>query len=156
MTGEEAYENLKNLDLAAIYSESIKENAEFIADLNAAQLAKGLRTDGDYITPEYRPLTVEIKSGKTGLAAVTSHVTLYDTGAHYEGLYAAVKGEEVEYGSKDIKSLQLQAKYDGDQRKSEPSSIYGLTEDSKEDLILGGLQSSFQRMVEEDTGLKFD
>ena len=156
MTGEEMIENLRSLDLVGIASDTIEENVDLIADLNAAQLAQGIRSDGSYITPEYKDITVELKMAKTGLAGVWNHVTLYDEGDHYRQLYAKVQGEDVEYGSHDEKSAKLQAKYDGDQRTREKGSIYGLTTDSKDELITSRLQTSWETKIEKATGLKFD
>lgn len=138
---------ISSLDLETIVDDTLKENTEHIADLNASQLAKGLRADDSEISPPYADATVFEKERKSGLAGVTDHVTLYDTGDHYREMYAAVVGRAVEYGSKDEKSEKLQKKYG--------NKIYGLSTDSKEELEVQYTRPTFQRKVEEQTGLKF-
>lgn len=140
-------ETLDALDLEAIASESLQENENVIADLNATQLSQGERSDGTDITPDYADLTVELKKGKSGLAGITDRVTLFDTGSHYRQLYADVEGKGIEFGSKDSKSEKLQDKY-GD-------NIYGLNDDSKDELAEGFLNSTWQQKIEQKTGLTF-
>lgn len=140
---------LKGLDVEAIAISTIEENEKAMADLNAEQLARGLRADGSEILPSYADLTIELKSEKSGLAGVTDHVTLYDTGDHYAGLYADVQGDEIEQGSHDEKSASLQKKY-----STKKGSIYGLTADSREELITGPVGASWKKKIESATGLK--
>jgi hypothetical protein len=153
-TGLDLLENLEALDPEAVAIEVLEENTNVMADLIAGQLAQGLRSDGSEILPSYAPLTIELKKNKSGLAGVTDHVTLFDTGSHYEKLYTEVKGDELEYGSKDNKSAGLQEKYDR-KGKSSKGSIYGLTEDSKDDLTGGHTEPQWQKKIEAKTGLKF-
>jgi hypothetical protein len=137
-------DNLESLNIKQVAIEALRDNEEIMADLNAGQMAKGKRATGTDIKPAYAPLTIELKKEKSGLASVTDRVTLYDTGSHYRNLYADVKGDEIEYGSKDPKSEDLQKKY---------GAIYGLTNDSKEELIEGHLEGDFYDKVKEATGL---
>lgn len=139
---------LKKVNVIDLAKASITSNKELIADLNAGQLARGLRSDGSNILPSYSDLTIELKSRREGLAGITDHVTLFDTGAHYKGLYADIKGNEIEYGSTDEKSKKLQKKYD-----TSRGSIYGLNQDSLEDLE-PHLRTSFFDDYEKVTGLK--
>lgn len=141
---------LQSLDIEAIAISTLEENEEAMANLNAEQLARGLRADGSEILPSYAPLTIEIKSEKAGLAGVTDHVTTYDEGGHYAELYAEVKGDEIEQGSRDGKSAKLQKKYD-----TKKGSLYGLTTDSREELINGPVGASWRKKIEAATGLKF-
>jgi hypothetical protein len=145
MDALELIENLERLDVKLISVETIDENSSVIADLNAAQMAKGKRSTGTDINPQYHPLTIELKKGRSGLAGVTDHVTLFDTGSFYHNMYAQVKGDEIEYGSKDFKSEKLEKKYG--------STIFGLDEGSQEVLIDEFLQPSFYEKVHEVTGL---
>lgn len=140
---------LKSLDIEATAIATLQENEERMADLNAGQMAQGLRADGSEILPSYKPLTVELKSDKPGLAGVTDRVTLYDTGEHYAELYAEVKGDQIEHGSHDGKSAKLQKKYD-----KKGASIYGLTIDSREELVNGPVGASWKQKIEQQTGLK--
>ncbi len=143
-------ELLQSLNVEQVASQAVQDSTDQIADLNATQLAQGLRSDGSEILPSYAELTIELKKGKPGLSGVTDHVTLYDEGSHYRGLYAEVQGEDIEFGSHDPKSEKLQKKYD-----TKKGSIYGLTADSREDLITGKVGDAWQRNIEEQTGLKF-
>lgn len=147
-------ETLEQLDIETIVEDVLTANENVMADLIAGQLAQGLRSDGSEILPSYSELTIELKKKKSGLAGVTSHVTLFDTGAHYQGLYTTVKGDEIEYGSHDPKSAGLQEKYDRKTGKA-TGSIYGLTEDSKDDLTSGHTEPLWEQTIEEKTGLKF-
>lgn len=144
----EILNNLKGLDLTAIIQKTLVDNEGVMADLNAVQMAKGLRADGTEILPTYSDTTIELKEGKPGFAGVTDHVTLYDEGSHYRELYAQVQGEDaIEYGSKDSKSEKLQKKY---------GKIYGLDEDSRDELTEQHLRPAFMQGVEAQTGLTFN
>lgn len=146
----EIEDNLKTLDLAAIANKTLVDNQKVMADLNAVQLSQGLRADGKDIVPSYKALTVELKQNKPGLAGVTDRVTLFDEGDHYRELYAEVQGQEIEYGSRDPKSAKLQEKY------GKYGPIYGLTNDSNEELVEQHLRPAFQSLIEEVTGLKYN
>jgi diphthamide synthase (EF-2-diphthine--ammonia ligase) len=124
--------------------ETLRENEKVMADLNASQMAQGKRATGTDIRPDYKPLTIALKEGKFGLAGVTDHVTLYNTGSHYQKLYAEVEGDEIEYGSKDSKSESLQEKY---------GAIYGLTDDSLDDLVEGHVRSDYVKKISDQLGL---
>ena len=141
---------LQQLDVEAIAISTLEESEKAMADLNAEQMAKGLRADGSEILPSYSDLTIELKSEKSGLAGVTDRVTLYDTGEHYKQLYANVQGDEIEWGSRDEKSAKLQKKYD-----TAKGSVYGLTSDSRDELINGPVGTSWKNKIETQTGLKF-
>lgn len=144
-------ESLRALDITAVAARSIEENEEVIADMMAARLARGKRADGTDILPDYKPITIAIKEETgVGLGAVTDHVTLFQTGAHYQELYADVQGEVIEYGSKDSKSEKLQKKYD-----TARGSIYGIDTDDRENLVEGVVGESWQKQIEQGTGLSF-
>jgi hypothetical protein len=145
MDALELIEVLNGIDIPAIAREALAGNTERIADLNAGQLAQGVRSTGSEILPEYRGLTIEIKRGKSGLAAVTDHVTLFDTGAFYRSLYAQVMGDEIEYGARDEKAEKLAKKY--------KPTIFGLTLDSRDDLTTHYLSGDTIEIFREQTGL---
>lgn len=148
MDSLELQESIRSINLNDIAARSIEDNRESIADMNAAQMAQGLRADGSEILPSYADLTISMKKKRSGLSGVFDHVTLYNTGAHYAGLYAEVKGDEIEYGSRDEKSAVLQKKYN-----TAKGSIYGLSTDSREDLA-PAFKRSFFAEYERQTGLK--
>lgn len=141
-------ETLNGLDIQTLAVESLQVNEGKIADQIAGQLSAGVNGDGSQITPEYAYLTIQLKKDKPGLAGVTDRVTLFDTGAHYAALYADVQSSGiVETGSKDDKSLELQAKY-GEQ-------IYVPGETARQNVIDDGLSETFEKRVTDETGLKF-
>jgi hypothetical protein len=144
-------ENLAALDVEQIATSILKSNEEIMADLNATQLSQSMRTDGTEIFPSYKGLTIHIKETmKSGLAAVTDRVTLYDTGDHYRQLYAKVMGRELEFGSKDEKSAKLEKKY-----ATSKGALYGLTEDSRDELVESHLRPEWAKDISSKTGLKF-
>lgn len=145
--------NIQQLDIKAIAEDNIYDVTEIIADLNADQLAHGIRADGSPTTPSYKDSTIAYKRGRPGLSGVTDRVTLYDTGAFYAGLYAAVQGEDITFGSHDEKEAKLEKKYS---RANGPQQIFGLTEDSKEELINSHLQTAWEEAIEKITGLDFE
>ena len=116
---------------------SVKATKEAIADLNAEQMYKGLRSDGSAITPGYSELTKEIKRAK---GQPIDRVTLRDTGAFYKGIYAQVTGIKIKIGSNDFKELKLERKY-----SKANGSIFGLSEKFKAEYIRESLQPAFVR-----------
>lgn len=142
------FENMRDLDLRQKAKDALEANEETIADLNATQMAAGLRSDGTEILPSYADLTILLKSEKAGLSGVSDHVTLYDEGDHYRELYADVVGDELEVGSRDEKSDDLDFKY-----STQRGSIYGLNEDSREELVESRLRGDFLELIHEHTGL---
>jgi len=147
MDAVDMLKNISELNIKDLCIETAKDNEDEMVKLNEDQLAAGLRANDTDIEPLYRPYTIFIKeTQKTGLASVTDVVTLFDTGAHYAGLYAEVKGSIIEYGSKDSKSADLQEKY---------GKIYGLNTDSRDVLIEEHIEPDLHRKVEKQTGLKF-
>lgn len=165
MDALEALENINQLNIVEVASQTIADNVEVIADLNATQLSQGIRSDGikmsrrgvDYYP--YAELTVALKQDKSGLSGITDRVTLYDTGAFYRALYAEVQGEDVTIGGRDEKSDELEGLY-----SSPKNSIFGLTDgrrgdaegyNSKDELITSVLQSSWEKKITEVTGLEF-
>lgn len=118
------YRNLKKLDVEklAIKILNTKEFRVFMADLNRSQLAdKGVNDDGDKLEPEYTEVTNIIKTASgSGTGAITSHVTLFDTGELHKSIFATVD-EEISLSSHDSKVPELSAKY---------GEFLGLTEES--------------------------
>lgn len=147
-TAGDLLDNLRSLNLQELAIESLELYEEDIADQIAGQLSAGVNGDGSAITPEYSYVTKQLKAGKPGLSGVTDRVTLFDTGAHYAGLYADVKKTGViETGSKDEKSFELQVKY-GD-------LIYKPGETARQNVIDDGLEETWQKKIEDKTGLIF-
>lgn len=99
----------------------------FIADLNRSQMAKkGVRGDGSVITPDYTFNTKNIKSTKSGISAITEHVTLFDTGDFHKSIIAGMFGNELVLDATDSKTSELIEKY---------GEVLGLTDESLNILI---------------------
>ena len=142
-------ETLQGLDIKSQAVEALSVHEEDIADQIAGQLSAGVNGDGSSIEPEYAFLTVQLKQGRQGLAGVTDRVTLFDTGDHYRELYADVQGSgEVETGSHDEKSLDLQTKYG--------EGIYQPGETARQNVIDEGLRETWEQKISDATGLEFD
>lgn len=88
--------------------DSLEETKEYIADLNAEQMHKGLKANGQEITPFYHNITVEKKIAK---GQPFDRVTLFDTGAFYRGIFAEIKKTGVYSFSTDEKAERLVKKY---------------------------------------------
>jgi hypothetical protein len=65
-------------------------------------------------------------------------------------LYAKVMGRELEFGSKDEKSEKLEKKY-----ATAKGALYGLTEDSRDELVESHLRPEWMKDISGKTGLKF-
>lgn len=149
MDGLEMIEMLEALNVKDICIETSMESEDQMIEANADQLSQGIRRDGSDIEPPYTQFTIFEKEKKSGLAAITDVVTLFDTGSHYAKLFAKTYPDgTLEHGSKDEKSEDLQEKYGDD--------IYGLTEESKEALIEDYIEPRFQGKIERTTGLEFN
>ena len=140
--------NVRKLDILQTADDTINENSEVFADLIATQMAHGVRSDGSDILPSYKPLTIEMKQGRSGLAGVTDRVTLFDQGNFYRGLFVKAIGLDIEYGSRDWKLEKLDKKY-----STRRGSIVKPTEESKEEIITGFLQPQFYEKAHAITGL---
>lgn len=92
-----------------------------IVAMQTDRLFEGLTVSGDRIIPEYTPYTVSEKQSKN---QPSDRVTLLDTGAFYNAIYAAKIGDEVIIESGDEKNDELLEKY-GEQ-------IFGLTDDNSD------------------------
>lgn len=141
---------LNEVDIETTVVKILKSNEGIMEDLMTEQLSKGFRSDGTPILPDYAPLTVELKSGRPGLAGVTDRVTLYDTGNHYSELFARIEGQTYEIGSTVEYSAKLEKKY-----STRKGSIYGLNEDSRDELAESHLRPEWEESIEKQTGLKF-
>ena len=63
----------------------------------------------------------------SGLAGITDHLTNYDTGESYRGLYMKVKGNEVEFGTTTDKETDISNRMN--------KKAFGLTPENKIDFI---------------------
>lgn len=137
---------LKAFDASNAATTAIIETKESIADLNATQMFKGLRSDGSEILPSYSELTIQLKKAK---GQPTDRVTLHDTGSFYQGIKVEVTGEKIDITSTDEKTEKLNKKY-----SKSRGNIFGLNNESKSEYINGFLRREFKNKVEAATGLK--
>lgn len=70
----------------------VKKYDKEIVALQKDQLAMGINSKGNSITPPYRPFTVEQKKQKSGLAGVYDYVTYFDSGELYNKLQLMISG----------------------------------------------------------------
>lgn len=126
----------KEIDLAI---EAMNLSSEAAADLNASQLAQGMMKDGNLSKFKYAPFTIEAKSHESGLAAITDHLTNYDTGESYRKLYMKASGNQVAFGTKTDKEADISKRMKG--------KAFGLTGENKEELIRLHVQSKFNSLI---------
>ena len=112
----------KSLDGLVI--EFIKENESMVLDMNTGQIYAGKESTGKPITPEYRPLTIQIK---TGMGQPTDRVTLKDTGDFHGSFFINYGPNWFTISADDVKTQKIEKKYGVD--------IYGLDEKNMEEII---------------------
>jgi len=140
------YNRIKAMDTDKIVHDSLNETKDTISDLNAEQMAKGLRSDGEQIAPFYKPLTIRLKQEfGTGIGSITDHVTLYNEGNFYKGIKTDIAGEKIITDSTDPKSAKIKKKYG--------EKVFGLNERSNQE-YKERLQPVFLSKIEAATGLK--
>jgi hypothetical protein len=126
--------------LTAAVADVARDNSYVLEDANAAQLGEGLDANGRDITPEYAPLTVEIKQAK---GQPTSHVTLRDSGDFYASIVAKVRSEAIELEGTDPKTQELQQKYG--------NAVIGLSDEAvaefREDYVRPALQAKTREIL---------
>lgn len=94
----------ERLDLPAIATDSVQETKTDYLEQQRQQLYAGKDSDGNSITPFYRPATISRKKKK---GQPTDRVTLKDHGDFYNSLYLDAMGS----GGFDIKSDDPKAKW---------------------------------------------
>lgn len=140
--------NLKKINkgIDAVVISYAKEYESEIIDLNTEQLYQGIDSNGEDISPPYRPMTISIKQG---LGQPTNRVTLKDEGDFYDGFFVNYGNDWFALGSDDEKAQKLEKKYGAD--------IYGLTDKSKEDLVSyfkEDMIKDIQAMISKGLGIK--
>jgi hypothetical protein len=107
--------------MEAIVEKAAEAQFDLMEALNRQQLLDGIRSDGSFIDPPYRPRTVEIKKLQ---GRPWNKVTLLDEGFYHARIEASKAGKAVALESWDEKAEALQAKYG--------ENIEGLTEENTE------------------------
>lgn len=138
---------IKTYDFGNEMEKVIVDNKDALADLQAEQWAKGQDIYGKPIQPGYAPFTIEKKKKNTGLAAVTDHVTHFETGELYRSLEGKVQNKEYSIESPSFKLKAVEKRSD--------TNVVGLTDESKErfaeEITIPGVRKSFKAA----TGLSF-
>jgi hypothetical protein len=126
----------------------IIETADEIAELQRGQFFQGIKSDGTKIVPEYKEITKQIKSTKTGIAAITDRVTFYDTGDFWKLIGVEnVNNETFTITSLDWKTDKLETKY--------LKKIFGLTKESREEYITYVFFPRLKQVIEQKLKLGF-
>jgi len=94
----------ERLDLPAVVAESVQETKTDYLEQQRQQLYAGKDSEGNSITPFYRPATITRKKKK---GQPTDRVTLKDKGDFYDSLYL----DAMNSGGFDIKSGDPKAKW---------------------------------------------
>lgn len=126
----------KEIEFAA---QAIQENATVAEDMVAAQLAQGIKSDGSDANFTYAPFTIAVKRTRSGLAAVTDHLTNYDTGASYRGLYLKVEGADIKFGTTTDKEEAIEERMDG--------MAFRPTQENKEEFLNQHAQPSMNKLI---------
>lgn len=142
----EMRERFVKLDTDKLCIDAVDHTKDTIADLNAEQMFKGLRSDGSEITPDYTDVTIAIKEEK---GQITDHVTLRDKGDFQKELYAAIEGDKLVINSRDPKAAALDKKY-----SKANGSIYGLSGPFRREYLNEKLRPEFKKLTQNALGLK--
>ena len=126
----------REITLAA---EAITDSHNLAEDLNADQLAKGIKVDGTAANFTYSPMTIAIKKQRSGLASVTDHLTNYDTGESYRQLFEKVENKKVIFGTGTDKEDSISDRMD--------DRAFGLTKDNKEIFMKDGVLPKFFSLI---------
>lgn len=139
-------ERVAALDLQQAAVTSIENTSGAISDLNAEQMSKGIKSDGNEITPPYSLFTIieKLRAG-TGLGKVTDRVTLFQTGAFYRGIDTSVKGVDVITTSLDSKTPDLVSRYGAE--------IFGLSAPFKMEYIREVLTAAYMAYIKDQLKL---
>jgi hypothetical protein len=122
----------------------IRAHSDDLADLQAAQLAKGIKSTGEEITPAYAPFTIQQKEKYgVGLGRVTSHVTAFSSGETYKLLQAKVNAGKYSIVADTYKYDLLEKRYG--------FKLFGLTLDSRlafrDHVVVPEVQKSYETQV---------
>lgn len=135
---------LRSFDFDKEQRTIIDANKDKLADLQAEQLAQGLKSDGSRITPGYSAFTIQDKKANgTGLGAVTDRVTFFKTGELYRKLRADIQGSTFAIRADTFKFHKAIDR--------SGVNVVGLSRDSKEKFVLTytrpGLLKAYEQKV---------
>lgn len=128
MTVAEFNTKLSGIDILKESQDAIEAVKEIIADLNIEQFKQGKRADGTFM-PDYSPVSVSVYGKPEG------PIRLYETGSFYSGITVKVEGKVIVLDSTDEKTPMLEKRYIKGSFSNEGGELFGLTDESKEELI---------------------
>jgi hypothetical protein len=138
---------LKAFDFGDELEGIVERNKSTIADLQAEQWAKGKRSDGNDINPQYSPFTIAYKKQfGVGLGRITDHVTFYQTGELYKSLYAAVNNRQFSIESDNFKFDKA--------KKRSGEKIVGLNQESKVTFAENITLPEIKKVLKDKTGFE--
>jgi hypothetical protein len=154
----EIQDYLNAVDFAEIASAALSKHTDDMAEMTRQQLLEGKLSTGKDISPTYlEDPYFKSKDAAQRYSDWKDKITpnqkrkkgvpnLIITGPFHNSIQVDIKGEDFVYQSSFKNSADILNKFSED--------IFGLTEDSKEDIIEGGLFEDWRNGVEEKTGLK--
>jgi hypothetical protein len=129
-------------ELTVATGQVVSQHKHVLEDANTAQLAAGIDSSAQPITPEYAPLTRTIKQLK---GQPIDRVTLRDTGDFYSSVVLSLGSNSFEMTATDPKAAGLEEKYGED--------ILGLTEDNLEEFRTDYVRPELELKTRELLGL---
>lgn len=140
-------QKFRNINLKAAIVETVKVKSELIADLQATQMNKGERADGSSF-PNYSIRSVQEFGKKPG------PWKLYDTGSFYRLIkIIRIDSRGWELTSLDDKTGLIKAKVRNKLGTSQ-DKVFGLNEDSREDLVRPHFRPELKRQIALQSGIK--
>ena len=113
-------------NLPIIIIDFFLENDAEVIDLNIDQLRRGITSDGELIEPEYASEVYAAFKQSIGSAAPLGTPDLILEGDFTGAFYLERRGNNLLFDSRDPKTADLDAKYEG---------IFKLTEENKNDFL---------------------
>jgi hypothetical protein len=160
MNALEMLDNLEAVDVQAIAIETVQENTDEIVKLNVEQLRQGYNSAGVLIG-DYRPYKnadYAFEKNQQNPEPGLGNPDLIHEGDFTRAFFAKTNGLIYEIGSTDAKADDLEKKYKmggGDTDDGSSGNIFGLDNDSKQELQDDYLRPAFQDKYTKATGLKF-
>lgn len=130
----------------AVY-QALEETQEYISDLNAEQINKGIRSDGSMM-PDYSPISVRFFGKPEG------PIKLYDTGDFYRGFFTRIDRakKEIFHSSTDKKTTDI-IKGTAAGHLGYGKEVFGLSQPYKRRYIEDALQPELVRLRKKALGI---
>jgi hypothetical protein len=153
-------DNLHAVDIKAIAIQTVEENTTEIVKLNIDQLKHGYNSAGVLIG-DYKPYKnadYAFQKNHQNPEPGLGNPDLIKEGHFTGAFFAKVDQLQYEIGSTDAKADDLEKRYKMNKTDGEgiAAGVYGLDDDSKEELQDDYLRPAFQHIYSEATGLIFE